>query len=280
MSRRGICGSCDTTAQCGKGDNTSSKASYKFSNFTLKKNNKKIKREFGGAFEDFSMSYMNLPLIHKLDELIQKEVTFYKQNSRQRCFKCRKYGHIAKNCNKICQKCGFYHPGKICLTTMIQNLEEVICFNYMSFARQYDKICQSIENLNKVSFSSMKVTSCQQINIPPTHLIKVVEYQEKEERIGEVNYLNAMFNVKLTSALHKLQADYAHENKVDIKSIKLIGDERFDIRKGISYEIQPIFKKKNFLQYMGSGIYATMDYKLCYDKSNIVVKREYGVRTA
>jgi hypothetical protein len=104
----------------------------------------------------------------------------------------------------------------------------------------------------------------------------VVEYQEKEEQIGEVNYLNAMFNVKLTSALYKLKADYAHENKVDVKTIKMIGEERFDIRKGISYEIQPIFKKKNFLQYMGSGIYATMDYKLIYDKSNIVVKREYG----
>jgi hypothetical protein len=276
MSCRGICGSSITTAQCGKGSNTSSKESHKFSQYSIKKHIKKIKKEFGGSFEDFSMSYMNLPLIQKLDELIQKEVTYYKQNSRQRCFKCRKYGHIAKYCNKICQTCGFYHPKKICLTTMIQNFEEIICYNYMNFARQYDKICASIDNLNKVSFKSMQVTSGQQLNIKPTYLVKVVQYEEKEEQIGEVNYLNALFNTKLTAALYKLKADYAHVNKVDVKSIKVISDERFDIHNGLSYEIQPTFKKNNFLQYMGSGIYATMSYKLEYDKANIVVKRSKG----
>jgi hypothetical protein len=146
----------------------------------------------------------------------------------------------------------------------------------MSFARQYDRICQSIENLTKVSFHTMKVTPGQQLYLPPSDWIEAVEYEKKEEPIGEVDYLNALFNTKLTAALYKIKADYAHANKVDIKAIKCISNERFDIKNGLSYEIEPQFKKNNFLQYMGSGIYAIMSYKLVYDKANIIVKKSKG----
>jgi hypothetical protein len=146
----------------------------------------------------------------------------------------------------------------------------------MSFARQYDRLCQSIENLTKVSFHTMEVTPGQQLYLPPSDWIEAVEYEVKEEPIGEVNYLNALFNTKLTAALYKIKADYAHANKVDIKAIKCISDERFDIKNGLSYEIEPQFKKNNFLQYMGSGIYAIMSYKLVYDKANIIVKKSKG----
>jgi hypothetical protein len=267
-------GCCDVTTQCDKATKKSSNVPISLSRYIVKKNMKNLNKTDRKNYEDFSMSYIQLPLIKKLDELIQKELTFYKVNARQRCFKCRKYGHIAKECAKICPKCHYFHPNKLCINTMIQNLEEVICTNYMSFAKQYDKLCSSIENLSKVSFSHIEVNSCQQLNIKPSILVRPVEYIKKEELIGERSKINNEKNQKLNTALHKMIADYAHINKVDVKKIQCISHEKYDCIKGLIFGVIPKFEKNNFLQYMGSGIYAKFSYSIYYEDKNVIMKKE------
>lgn len=243
----------------------------RLSQYVVKENVKKFHKSFGENLERFSTSFSNLPLIEKLDELVQKEVTTYKNNSRQRCFKCRKYGHIAKECDKVCKQCFYLHPGKICIINMIQNLQEVLAFNYKNFITFYDITVGKIKDMTKKSYNQLSVTSCPELHIKPSHLIRVVEHIKEKVLVGrtsELQYIQTeMFNKMIKNQIR----DYAQQHNIPINKIELIRSEIPNIKYGMNIDVQCKFTKYSLIQRLGSKFSAKCEYNIFYQPDDLAI---------
>lgn len=243
----------------------------RLSQYVVKENTKKFHKSFGENLERFSTSFSHLPLIEKLDELVQKEVTTYKNNSRQRCFKCRKYGHIAKECDKVCKQCYYLHPGKICIINMIQNLQEVLAFNYKNFITFYDITVGKIKDMTKNSYNHLSVTSCPELHIKPSHLIRVVEHIKEKVLVGRTSELQYIQNEIFNKMIKNQIRDYAQQNKIPINKIELIRSELPNIRNGINIDVQCNFTKYSLLQKLGSKFSAKCEYDIFYQPDDLAI---------
>jgi hypothetical protein len=57
-------------------------------------------------------------------------------NSKKYCYKCKRKGHIARQCSQICKKCGIAHTEKVCVGDLCQLVIELNYFN-MSHLQEF-----------------------------------------------------------------------------------------------------------------------------------------------
>jgi hypothetical protein len=53
--------------------------------------------------------------LHNTFNSVARGITYWHKHRHHICYKCRKYGHIAKDCSKICQACGNLHNNTVCV---------------------------------------------------------------------------------------------------------------------------------------------------------------------
>jgi len=52
-------------------------------------------------------------------------ITYWRQHRHHKCYKCRKYGHIAQDCENVCLLCDNIHPKTICVQTYYKTLRKI-----------------------------------------------------------------------------------------------------------------------------------------------------------
>lgn len=250
----------------------------RLSQYVVKENNKKFMKSLGENFEKFSTSFSNLPLVVKLDELVQKEVTAYKQCSRQRCFKCRRYGHIAKDCEKVCKECNYFHQGKVCILNLIQNLQSILAYNYKNFITFYDKTVESINKLTKNNFNNLSVTSCPSVAIKPSYLVSVPTIVKHKTLVGRISEIQYVMNETFTKMIKCQMRDYAQQNNIALDKIELIRSEVPDIKSGITFDVDCRFKKYSMFERLklGSRFCAKCEYDIFYHENQNIVCDDYA----
>lgn len=278
-SRQLSWGSCACVAHTHRHHKNSQSSCKSLSQYVIKENTKKFCKTLGKNFEMFSTSFSHLPLVEKLDELVQKEVTAYKKNSRQRCFKCRKYGHIAKECDKVCKQCFYYHQGKICIINLIQNIQEVLAFNYKNFISFYDKTVESINNLNKSNFYNVSVTSCPSLTIEPSQQNnrKQPTMIKHKELIGKISEIDKMMMETYNGLINSQMRDYAQSHNIALDKIEKVKKQIPYVKEGIAFDVNCRFTKYNIFQKLGSRFSAKCEIyihyhenqNLYYDKENV-----------
>lgn len=235
-------------------------------------------KSLGENFEKFSTSFSNLPLVEKLDELVQKEVTTYKQCSRQRCFKCRRYGHIAKDCEKVCKECNYFHQGKICILNLIQNLQSLLAYNYKNFITFYDMTVESIHKLTENNFNNLKVTSCPSVAIKPSYLVSVPTIVKHKTLVGRISEIQYIMNETFTKMIKCQMKDYAQQNNIALDKIELIRSELPNIKSGITFDVDCRFKKYSMFEKLklGSRFCAKCEYDIFYHTDQNIVCDDYA----
>jgi hypothetical protein len=206
-----------------------------------------------------------------LDELVQKEITTYKSCSRQRCFKCRHYGHIAKDCDKICKQCYYYHPGKICIVNLIQSLQEVLAFNYKNFITFYDITVGKINELNNNSFNNLSVISCPSISINKSYLIPVIQTEKKKILVGKISELKSLQYDIFNKQIKNQMRDYAQQNNIAVKNIELIHSELPDLNSGLTFDVDCQFTKIPLYKRLGSRFSVRCNYDIFYSGEKLIL---------
>lgn len=70
-------------------------------------------------------------------------VTYWKQHRHTKCYRCRKYGHLAADCSKVCSLCENIHYTPFCLryvTGLFENIVTILQNPKKTIMEQYDKI--------------------------------------------------------------------------------------------------------------------------------------------
>jgi hypothetical protein len=213
-------------------------------------------------------------LIQKLDELVQKEITTYKKCSRQRCFKCRHYGHIAKDCDKVCKQCYYLHPGKICILNLIQSLQEVLAFNYKNFITYYDIIVGKINELNKNSFTNLSVISCPSLTINKSYLIPVIQTERRKILVGKISELKSLQYDIFNKQIKNQMRDYAQQHKIAVKDIELVHSELPDLASGMTFDVDCHFTKIPLIKRLGSRFSVKCDYDIFYSGEKLILDKD------
>jgi hypothetical protein len=52
-------------------------------------------------------------------------ITYWRQHRHHKCYKCKKYGHIAQDCENVCLLCDNIHPKTICVQTYYKTLKKI-----------------------------------------------------------------------------------------------------------------------------------------------------------
>jgi hypothetical protein len=196
------------------------------SKYSLKKNKKELHGPSEEDYKMFETSFCGLPIIQRLDQLVEKELAFYKANCRQRCFKCRKYGHKAAECSTICKQCGYKHQGSVCIMNLINMFEDILALNYRRFIQFHDELVKKINKLDDFSFKNIKLIPSSPLTIPSTKIVRPVEYIEvhKVEEVGDFHDLVTTQKNLLEKLVLAEREKYARDNNMWPSTIKIIGD--------------------------------------------------------
>lgn len=175
---------------------------------------------------NISESFQRLGVVQKLDDMISQDFKNYRQTGRQRCFKCRKYGHIAKDCKDVCKQCQRLHSG-LCLFEFAVNLQKVIARMYGKFQKLHD---QMVSVLNG-KFPILKSGCCTNFQVlaegPLAPRIKTKKHYETvqvaEERTKLVHPAFDLRNAQYLQTERKIKEEckaYAAKNNCEVKIAK------------------------------------------------------------
>jgi hypothetical protein len=140
--------------------------------------------------------------IHKTYVDAMASISYWEHNKRRKCYKCRKYGHMAKECDKICNLCHNYHTTAVCI---------------FSLSEYYRRLYQAAKKIVEVNDRD-KMREIIEITGPRTKKMQVKHELEKvitkvnQERTKEYHPVTqASFTIKRTFKIQH-QEEYQYWN--------------------------------------------------------------------
>jgi len=83
-----------------------------------------------------------------------RAISYWYNNKNRICYKCRKYGHLSKDCDRVCEFCQNVHSNKICILAITSYYQHLILFSQKLYAKQKEELRLEMKrnyqlNLNK-----------------------------------------------------------------------------------------------------------------------------------
>lgn len=219
--------------------------------------------------DDIIDGFNQLPLVQKLNDMVSKDISLYKTKCRQRCFKCRIYGHIADECEKVCKECGYFHRGKICINNTIEMLQQSLSYSYMKFVKFYDENVKLINNLteNKTKkYVNLEICPCYQDECIQTTSLKKFETLTETKEVMKLSEFVNIQNSLIKKLINYELDNYAAIYKLSKEKIKVVY-KKPDPHKGYVLKLRDIKFEPVTRRYLfgsGSLIGANFSYDLDY----------------
>jgi len=140
---------------------------------------------------------------------------YWKAHKGQICYICRKKGHLAKDCKKICKKCGNLH-------------EAPVCAFYVS--QLFEKIIKLLKNKKKMSSVYKKMIKNEKEIINKIYEVKVKTDEEERRRLTNTLAVSPITSFNLPSS---------GLNVAKFKGLFIGGKERYKCIQNGAVEIKP-----------------------------------------
>jgi len=124
--------------------------------------------------------------LYNLFSRTARGITYWRKHKHHICYKCRRYGHIAKDCPDICDKCGNLHNNTVCVHSMekhLRKISEILEKNLIGDTEKIIKKIQETEQRIQIENTkeAMKNTNRQNILKVATSSSFTIEKQPKKQ---------------------------------------------------------------------------------------------------
>jgi hypothetical protein len=114
-------------------------------------------------------------------------VHYQKVHKHHKCYKCRKYGHIAEDCVNICENCGKLHEGSVCASSLQKLVTKILKIIKTNTIPDVERVINKI-NLVK---DSIRVQDAQAALIRKENFKNenmVIEKQHEYQYLAKIHY--------------------------------------------------------------------------------------------
>jgi hypothetical protein len=167
-----------------------------------KENKQEVADDLSCDASFFSKSFEELPSIKQIRQLAADLLNSKATHNRYRayrCYKCKRHGHIADQCQQVCKKCGYIHQGNVCYAYLVNKLISIAVNLRASFNKEYDKITKALNNLDDGKFESLAIANSFKLELPKTYEqqvkyeLRASGYENKKACFYSLDQFNEIF---------------------------------------------------------------------------------------
>lgn len=122
--------------------------------------------------------YVLCDYLHSLFDANARGICYWKKHRKHQCYKCNMYGHIAADCEKVCEKCQNIHNNSICVFSIEKLYRKIIKILREATIPDLEKVKNSIE---------VEMTKIEKENIQSLSKNKYLELEVQQQSVVEIH---------------------------------------------------------------------------------------------